>query len=180
MTYEKNLSSISVVGFNMIFTVLSKKITLPVKLMFKCYHAFMGQLSSPLILYVSNRADRSVSSWDETFIINSKGFIGWLVFSPVKFWTLTFLLTIFDPLIISFLIASIFPSSYVWKAFIISFFSRGKLTLPDLHFPFIYVVITIIKSFSFFLRYMGFWPKTLFLLTKTWLQIPFPQSGERQ
>lgn len=62
MTYVGNLSSISVVGFNMIFTVLSKKITLPVKLMFKCYHAFMGQLSSPLILYVSNRADRFVSS----------------------------------------------------------------------------------------------------------------------
>lgn len=78
MTYVENLSSISVVGFNMIFTVLSKKITLPVKLMFKCYHAFMGQLSSPLILYVSNRADRFVSSWDETFIINSKVF-HWLI-----------------------------------------------------------------------------------------------------
>lgn len=74
----ENFSSISVVGFNMIFTVLSKEITLPVKLMFKCYHAFMGQLSSPLILYVSNRADRFVSSWDETFIINSKGF-HWLI-----------------------------------------------------------------------------------------------------
>ena len=78
MTYVENLSSISVVGFNMIFMVLSKKITLPVKLMFKCYHAFMGQLSSPLILSVSNRADRFVSSWDETFIINSKWF-HWLI-----------------------------------------------------------------------------------------------------
>lgn len=78
MTYVGNSSSISVLGFNMIFTVLSKKITLPIKLMCKCYYAFIGQLSSPLILYVSNRADRFVSSWDETFIINSKAF-HWLI-----------------------------------------------------------------------------------------------------
>lgn len=74
----ENLRSISLGDFNMIFTVLSKKITLPVKLMFKCYPAFMGQLPSPLILYVSNRADRFVSSWDETFIINSKE-LHWLI-----------------------------------------------------------------------------------------------------
>lgn len=73
-----NLRSVSLVGFNMIFTVLSKKITLPVKLMFKCCHAFVGQLPSPLISYVSNGADRFVSSWDETFIINSKEF-HWLI-----------------------------------------------------------------------------------------------------
>jgi len=77
-------------------------------------------------------------------LLTLNGFIGWLVCSPVKFWTLTFLLTVFDPLILSFLIASIFPSSYVWKALFISLFSREKMALPDLHLPFIYVGITII------------------------------------
>lgn len=77
-------------------------------------------------------------------LLTLNGFIGWLVCSPVKFWTLTFLLTVFDPLIISFLIASIFPSSYVWEAFFISLFSREKTALPDLLLLFIYMGIAVI------------------------------------
>ena len=108
-------------------------------------------------------------------LLTLNGFIGWLVCSPVKFWTLTFLLTVFDPLIISFLIASIFPSSYVWKAFFISLFSREKMALPDLHLPFIYVGITIIDWGVLFCLFFSkthrfLTKKNIHARNKTWLR----------
>lgn len=110
----------------MIFTVLSKKIALPVKLMFKWYHAFMGQLSSPLILYVSNRADRFVSSWDETFIINSNVFHWLISLLPSQVLNTHISFNYLWSTNNFFSNSLHFPFFCVWTAFIISLISRQK------------------------------------------------------
>lgn len=127
MTLVEKWSSFSVMDFNMmIFMCLERKLHYLSNWCSTVTMPFLGQPSSPLLLYVSNRADKFVSRWHETSIIHANVF-HWLISllsSQILNTHISF--NYFYPLIISFLRVQFFHHPMSRKHLLFPYLAQRK------------------------------------------------------